>query len=86
MIDKNRHENGDYYEKSTQYFFINFEPKENLVMDEPIIIHPKKRISYAKNEDEKTKKVQRSMISKDYARRFIKTYLIGDTDDLRGFR
>ena len=45
-------------------------------MDEPMIIHPKKRISYAKDEDGKTRKVQRSMISKDYARRFIKTYLI----------
>lgn len=76
VIDKNRHENGDYYEKPTQYFFVNFEPKENIIMDEPMIIHPKKRISYAKDEDGKTRKVQRSMISKDYARRFIKTYLI----------
>ena len=45
-------------------------------MDEPMIINPKKRISYTKDEDGKTRKVQRSMISKDYARRFIKTYLI----------
>lgn len=73
IIDKNRRENGDYYKKPTQYFFINIEPKENILFDEPIVINEPKTINFCKGKD---RQVQRSMIHEDYARRFIKTYLI----------
>ena len=32
IIDKDRRTDGDYYKKPTQYWFVNFEPKNNLVM------------------------------------------------------
>ena len=70
IIDTNRRDDGDYYKKPTQYFFVNFEPYNNLVMDEAIEIHPKRTIKW------ESSTVQRSMISKGYARRFIRTYLI----------
>lgn len=73
IIEWNRRENGDFYEKPTQYFFIQCEPENNLIMDEPIANHKKRRV--CNGED----KVGRSMISNDYARRFIRTYLTGET-------
>lgn len=33
IIDKDRTQNGDYYKKPTQYWFINCEPKYNLVFE-----------------------------------------------------
>ena len=75
IIDYDRTQNGDYYMKPTQYWFINCEPKNNLIFDEPIALHPKKTISYEKDQ------VKRSMISPDYARRFIRQYLIESTNN-----
>ena len=63
-----RRQNGDYYEKPTQFWFINCEPLNNLLFDEPIASHPKKIVS-------KEGTVERSLISPDYARRFIRSYL-----------
>ena len=33
IIDKDRRDNGDYYKKPTQYWFLNCEPKNNLVFE-----------------------------------------------------
>lgn len=73
VLDMNRRESGDYFKKPTQYFFIQCEPENNLIMDEPIANHKKRVISKGVNT------VGRSMISHDYARRFIRTYLTGET-------
>lgn len=69
VIDYNRRENGDFYEKPTQYWFINLKPQFNLLF-EPIMQTEYKRVSHAKN------KVERSMISSEYANRFIRTYIL----------
>lgn len=68
IIDYDRRAKGDYYKKPTQYWFFNCKPSCNLLFDEPIARHKFKRI-----EEERT--VSRSMISKDYARYFIRSYL-----------
>lgn len=75
IIDKNRRDNGDYFKKPTQYFFIGFEPKYNLVF-EPIeyVEHRKERYLTAK--DGKSRQVRRSEIHPQYASRFIRQYLI----------
>lgn len=70
IIDTNRREMGDYYEKPTQFYFFNLEPEENLLFDEPIAHHQKRRVIEV---DQRTK----SEISPDYARRFIRRYLYG---------
>ena len=75
LIDKNRRDRGDYYEKPTQYWFINRDPGNNLVFD-AVAIHRKKIIAYAKAGDGFSAKVNRSMISKDYANRFIREFII----------
>lgn len=80
LIDKDRRQNGDYYEKPTQYWFLNIEPKDNLIF-EPITYNyigsswSKKRYEASKTGAQSTK-VARSMIHPDYANRFIRQHLI----------
>lgn len=76
IIDKDRTENGDYYKKPTQYWFINCEPKYNLVF-EPLEYVETKRIDYVNGSDRKT---QRSLIHPQYANRFIRQYLIDESE------
>lgn len=83
IIDKDRRDNGDYYKKPTQYWFVNCEPKYNLVFEpvtynaidckDPIRLMNKEH--YEKT-GAKTNKEARSMIHPDYANRFIRQYLI----------
>ena len=72
-IDYDRTETGDYFKKPTQFWFINIEPKNNLVF-ECIDIKKKRRISDCFGKD--NFQVERSMISKDYARRFIQEFIL----------
>ena len=69
IIDRNRRLKGDYYTKPTQYWFIGCEPKDNFVL-EPIEVTPYKTVSQVSNT------VERSLISKNYARRFIKEFIL----------
>lgn len=78
IVDKDRRENGDYYKKPTQYWFINCKPKSNLVF-EPIEYVETKRIDYINGKDRKT---QRSLIHPQYASRFIRQYLIDESENM----
>ena len=84
MIDRDRRENGDYYPKPTQYWFVNHEPKYNFLM-EPITynhIEQKDTIEklnasmYAHRFGNVSLKTARSMIHPDYANRFIRQYIL----------
>lgn len=83
IIDKDRRDNGDYYAKPTQYWFLNCKPQNNLIF-EPITYNHlgvKDAIRLMSKEDyektgAKTKKVARSMIHPDYASRFIRQYIL----------
>lgn len=77
LIDKDRTQNGDYYKKPTQYWFINCEPKNNLVF-EALEYVPTQVISRVKKKDGLSVKTQRSMIHPQYANRFIRQYLIDE--------
>lgn len=74
LIDKNRQDDGDYYKKPTQYWFINCEPKQNLVF-EPLEIIEHGTIARPIN-IEQGRTVARSMIHPQYARRFIQQYIL----------
>lgn len=69
IIDKDRTLRGDYYEKPTQYWFINCEPKHNMIL-EAYAWNKKKIISDVKS------KTERSLISKEYANRFIREFIV----------
>lgn len=70
LIDKNRRENGDYFKKPTQYFFINCEPQMNYIF-EPIEYVEQQIIKQTSD------RTMRSMIHPQYARRFIKEHIVG---------
>ena len=69
VIDKNRRGRGDYYKKPTQYWFVNCEPKCNTIFEgQPITEN--KTIRKTHNTTE------RSLISPEYANRFIREFII----------
>jgi hypothetical protein len=72
IIDKDRRENGDYMNKPTQFFFINFEPMDNFIF-EPITYVEKRRCDYIQGKDRAR---IRSEIHPQYANRFIRRYII----------
>ena len=75
VIDSDRTERGDYYKKPTQYWFINRKPSNNLVLD---AVHLKTRrvLEDVVNSDGVDRKMLRSLISPDYANRFIREFII----------
>lgn len=68
IIDMDRTKRGDKFIKPTQYWFINFSPKCNIVT-EPIDYIKQERVI-------DNNKVDRSKITPCYARRFIKEYIL----------
>ena len=86
IIDKDRRENGDYYAKPTQYWFVNCEPKNNFLMEsysynhigEKDAIRRLNSSMYADKFGKVSLKIARSMIHPDYANRFIRQYLIDE--------
>ena len=69
LIDYDRRDRGDYFKKPTQYFFLNRKPSNNLIY-ECVDLKKSKTISNTHN------KVERSMISSDYANRFIREFIL----------
>lgn len=72
IIDTNRRERGDYYEKPTQYWFINCSPSYNINALFREQVMPKKRrvLDYPSGSKE------RSEISPIYARQFIEEFIL----------
>ena len=91
IIDRDRRDNGDYYAKPTQYWFLNCEPKNNFLF-EPIKynnLEVKDAIRFMSKEDyektgAKSKKTARSMIHPDYASRFIRQYILDESEICNG--
>jgi len=75
FTDPDRRTDGDFFKKPTQYWFIGFTPKSNFLF-EPIEYVETKAIKKINSSD---REVQRSMIHPQYARRFIKQYVLEDT-------
>lgn len=69
IVDKDRTMRGDHFKKPTQYWFINREPSNNFIF-EPMILKEYKVIHLTNNIEE------RSMISKEYANRFIREFVL----------
>lgn len=68
IIDMDRRNRGDVLKKPTQFWFLNCEPKNNLIL-EPEEYKPTTNISGMTSKE-------RSMISKDYTSRFIKEFIL----------
>ena len=75
VIIKDRYEEGDYYSKPTQFFFLNCEPEQNIVMT-PLEYIAKQYISNPTIRNGKGTQVNRSLIHPQFVDRFIKTYIL----------
>lgn len=73
VIDKDRTLRGDYYKKPTQYWFINCEPQQNMIL-EAYTNNDRKAINNTHNTTE------RSLMSKEYANRFIREFILKEGD------
>lgn len=69
LVIKDRRKMGDIYKKPTQFFFINCDPGFKLYNDCFIKVDDQKTI-------EKSGGFARSVISADFAKNFIKTYIV----------
>jgi len=74
IIDRDRRNDGDSMKKPTQYWFIGFKPKNNLIM-EPIDFVPNQTLTNINGERRYEK---RSEIHPQYANRFIRKFLIDE--------
>lgn len=79
LIDKDRTLDGDYMKKPTQFFFVNLEPKDNLVF-EVLDIVENRVCDKITGKDGKKVQVLRSEIHPQYARRFIKRYILDESE------
>lgn len=75
ILIKDRHAEGDYYRKPTQFFFVNCKPEQNVVF-EPIAFIPLSTVEHPKIDKKGTTQVKRSMLHPQFAERFIKTYIL----------
>lgn len=79
VIDKDRTQNGDYYKKPTQFWFVNCTPEQNMFL-EPLEYVETRNIERQTAIDGTNRQVLRSMIHPQYARRFIRTYLLDNEE------
>lgn len=80
VVIKNRHDEGDYYKKPTQFYFVNCTPEQNVVF-EPInnekrIVLKRVRADTEQIDAAVNRYVRRSLIHPQFADRFIKTYIL----------
>lgn len=76
IVDYNRTKKGDKFEKPTQYWFINCNPKENYVEYNS---KDKTEIEYIHKTNGKARSRKRSEISSEYANTFIREYILSDS-------
>ena len=81
VIDKDRTQNGNYYKKPTQYWFINCKPKYNIIF-EPLDYVETKIIENVTGNEQYTRKTERSLMHPQYANRFIRQYILEEQDGL----
>ena len=78
-IDYDRTQTGDFEKKPTQYWFINCEPKHNFIFEAVDVKKRKTHNSVSKGGWHTLEtQVERSMISRDYANRFIREMILDE--------
>lgn len=75
IVDQDRTANGDYFKKPTQYWFVNCEPEQNMFF-EPLEERAVLKVERCATEEGKNRKVRRSLMHPQYARRFIKQFIL----------
>ena len=82
MVDKDRTNMGDYFKKPTAYWFWNCTPEDGHIYQKTPPEMVKKILDCEMSKVAGVCSQERSMISKDYARNWIRAYILGETDDM----
>ena len=85
LIDKDRTLRGDWMKKPTQYWFINCEPQDNFIL-EPLPFRKRTKYVDIVNSGKESRTVRRSKIMPEYANRFIREFILDETNDTLGSR
>lgn len=80
LIDKDRTKEGDYYKKPTQYWFVNCKPEQNMILEALEYVEPQ-NIERAKTTEGINRTVRRSMIHPQYAKRFLRNFVLDEEPD-----
>ena len=77
VIVKDRHAEGDYFKKPTQFYFVNCAPEQNIVLS-PLQFVPLTTKDKCVNDLnlDVDRGVKRSLMHPQFAERFIKTYVL----------
>ena len=78
IIHKDRSLYGDYMKKATQYWFLNFEPKNNFFLEDLQTSQENIMTIAHIPRSGPMRAVKRSLISKTYADRFIREYILDE--------
>ena len=76
VIIRNRHDEGDYFTKPTQFFFVNCEPEQNVVLQPIAHVDLIRHDTATHIEGNQSRQIKRSLIHPQFAERFIKTYVL----------
>lgn len=76
VIIKDRSEEGDYYTKPTQFFFMNCEPEQNVVLTPLEMIEKVRHVNPTNLKSGTSVQVKRSLMHPQFAERFIKIYIL----------
>lgn len=78
LHDGNRNANGDYYKKPTNFWYVNCTPEDNFITEPVTWTEPVTINGVNGGEDQQR---ARSMISPEYARRFILQHILDDQEE-----
>lgn len=85
LIDYNRKLNGDYFKKPTQYWFIGFQPSNNILLDEVAISNKTFTVEHIKKDSMNIQRQKaRSLMSSVYANRFIRQFILNEKGEIEG--
>lgn len=76
LKDMDRTKNGDYLKKPTQFWFINFNPKNNILFEPMEDVKTYTWVSISNLDKEKSLQTNRSTIHPQYANRFIRQFIL----------
>lgn len=76
LVDGDRTRNGDYMKKPTQFFFINCEPENNILMEPIEYVEKRSHEGMKMNDDGFSRQEKRSMLHPQYANRFIRQFIL----------
>lgn len=83
VVDDNRWLKGDAFVKPTQYWFINCDPGQNLIL-EGVQLQKKRKASWGVASDGTVPKDERSLMTPEYANRFIREYILEQGNEDKG--